>query len=325
MKKYLELLFLNALPGFGFAKVNKNLSIVKSSTSIQVLADMIREKETKLSESDIRKALEKAKAVYDRYSAQKDLKIITILDREYPKGFRELKDKDRPVILYAKGDIQLLNQSGISVIGTREPCEFTQRLFSGLIKTIVNESGRVIVSGLALGCDALAHEEALNAGGKTVAILPCGVNKVVPVSNKDLAKHILENGGCLVSAYQPDEGAKKYTYTQRDKLIAAMTAATYVVQCTVKSGTLYTAGIAKDLSRVVACFVPSKDGYGDYSGNRYLIDEVKTKKVAAKEELSAFLSELKTDEEEWLRRLKKLQTLALENDSYQMCIDDLQN
>ncbi len=98
--------------------------------------------------------------------------------------------------------------------------------------------------GLALGCDKIAHETAVNLGKKTIGVLPSGVNVITPAANKGLAERIIETGGCLISEYEPDAGVTKATYVERDAVIAALSDATVVIECGVRSGTMHTVDAA---------------------------------------------------------------------------------
>lgn len=120
--------------------------------------------------------------------------------------------------------------------------------------------GKNIVSGLAFGIDRKAHEGALMALeeasdiskiGKTAAVLPGGIDSIVPQSNKKLAAKILEKGGCILSEYPPGEGAKSYQFVQRNRIIAGLSTATVVIQAPPASGAMHTAEFALDYNREI--------------------------------------------------------------------------
>src|SRR6266576_2267364 len=123
---------------------------------------------------------------------------ISIRNSAYPDLLREIYDP--PQYLYVRGDLP--KDSLVAIVGTRKASDYglkaTYQITSGLAKV-----GAVIVSGLALGIDAMAHRAALDAGGKTVAVLACGLDGIYPASNRHLADEILETGGALVSEYPP--------------------------------------------------------------------------------------------------------------------------
>jgi len=135
-----------------------------------------------------------------------------------------VKDSERPVFLYYKGDIGLLDASNrnVSVIGLLNPSEEIECREQELVAQLV-KNGATIVSGLALGCDSISHREALNSNGKTVAILPSPLTSILPASNKQLAFQIVEEGGLLITEYGNNFKSKmelSTRYKERDRLQA---------------------------------------------------------------------------------------------------------
>lgn len=301
MTKLLELLFLRQIKGFGKAKTNKYLDVVRVKDISELQEFLLQQ--GKVLEEELVTARINAEAKYEALRGQSDLKIVTVLDPEYPKGFFDLQNQ-KPPILYAKGDISVLNQPGISVVGTRKPSIWTKKFGENISKQMGVLTGRIIVSGLALGCDSFAHKGALAASVPTVAILPSGVNVITPPSHKGLAQDIVSNGGCVISEYEPDAAAFRTTFLERDKLIAAMTEITYVIECDEKSGTMHTVNAAYKLGRLLSCYYPSEDDIRmgadvrNYQGNRLMIDTMAAKSVSRQEELQAYfeaISALKED------------------------------
>ena len=111
--------------------------------------------------------------------------------------------------------------------------------------------GTVIVSGLALGTDAIAHKAALDAGGTTIAVMPGGLDHIYPRSNHQLATRILENAGALISEYPAGEQIFPGHFVARNRIVAAVADGVLVVEAAVKSGTIHTAGFALDYGRPV--------------------------------------------------------------------------
>lgn len=147
-----------------------------------------------------RRLRKKYKEIMDHLS----LGVITIFYDEYPEKLKDLQDK-KPVILYAKWDITVLSQPNIAIVGTRKLSEWSMKIEGRLVQKILDLSERVIVSGLALGYDKIAHQSTVLAGKKTVAVLSSEVNVITPASHKRLADSIIETGGCLLSEYEPNE------------------------------------------------------------------------------------------------------------------------
>lgn len=150
--------------------------------------------------------------------------VTAIGDDNFPKYKGIVKSADIPVVLFYKGDLSLLNNldKNIAVIGLLTPDEhieqFERMLVSGLVANDKN-----IVSGLALGCDSIAHSETLKNGGKTIAILPSPLSNILPKTNIPLANEILDNGGLLITEYYRDVSSKyelSSRYVRRDRLQA---------------------------------------------------------------------------------------------------------
>jgi DNA processing protein len=150
--------------------------------------------------------------------------FIAIGDPDFPQHNGNVKDSHKPVFLYYKGDINLLNSKykKISVIGLLNPDKNIEERERKVVNQFV-KSGAIIVSGLAIGCDSISHEESLKSKGKTLAILPSPLNKILPAKNENLAQKIVEEGGVLVTEYGTDYSSKmelNSRYKERDRLQA---------------------------------------------------------------------------------------------------------
>lgn len=296
MEKLVELLFLRELSGVGPARINKfYLPELRLGMDFEGLVKFASENEKKVSPGDIANAEEKAKSIYENISAKSDVNIVTIMDKNYPSKLKSLGNKC-PVILFYKGDLSVIEEKSIAMVGTREPSEWSSKVEKQLTGKIIELSDRVIVSGLALGCDTIAHRACIESGGKTVAVLPCGINNISPIENKGLCDEIVENGGLLISEYFPNEAASQYTFVERDTLIAALSDATFVVECGIKSGTMHTADAAEKIGRRIAAYYTEIIGKGNYEGNKYIIDNKGASKVADTESLKIFLDLVKVDD-----------------------------
>lgn len=271
MKKFKEILFLKNLKRVGKATIYKKYwDILNDSKDFGELVLEIR-KDSKFSDDDIDNAIQNAQNLYDDVNNNKEIHVITVFDENYPKKLMVMENK-RPLILYVKGNVDALIKQNISVIGTRKPSDESQNFEKELVKSIVNNSDRVVVSGLALGCDKIAHQTTVDENKVTIAILPSGVNVIKPASNKKLAEKILETGGCLVSEYEPDTKVFRGNYVERDAIVAAFCDATFVVECGVKSGTMHTVNAAIDYSRKIYCYSPKEKSF---DGNEFILDNYK--------------------------------------------------
>lgn len=180
-------------------------------------------------------------------------------DALYPSLLREIPDA--PFMLFYIGDISILSGKTVSVVGTRHVTPDGRAAAHDFAYDAVN-NGVTVVSGLAFGADAAAHSGAVDAyfdsiergggkaaSGKTAAVLPCGCDTVVPKSNARLAHNILRSGGCILSEYVPGTESMPWRFVQRNRIIAALSPATIVVQAANGSGALITAQFALEYNR----------------------------------------------------------------------------
>ena len=176
---------------------------------------------------------------------KENIKIITFRSEAYPKLLLQISDY--PIVLYCKGDLTLLNSDCLAVVGTRRATKYGKEVTKKLTSEIAY-SGITIVSGLAEGVDKVAHESALEIGGKTIAVLPCGFDNIYPKSNIPLSEKIAEKG-LLISEYKPKEKCNSFHFPVRNRIIAGISKATLVTEAPAKSGALITANFAIDFSR----------------------------------------------------------------------------
>lgn len=173
-----------------------------------------------------------------------------------------------PVKLYYKGTIDVISQNrNIAVIGSRQMSEQGMRL-AVWIGYELGRRGINVVNGLALGCDTYALRGALAAGGACVAVMPCGLDQVVPYSNNDLAEKLLAGGGCLLSEYPVRTPARRYQYVERDRLQSGISDGVLVIEAECDSGTMHTVRYAIKQGRRLAC-IDSRMVMRS-SGNRWL-------------------------------------------------------
>lgn len=176
------------------------------------------------------------------------IKFITIFDDNYPKLLKEIFSP--PVILYYKGDIDILDENTLAVVGSRKFTTYgknaTEKIVSGLA-----EAEYVIVSGMALGIDTFAHETTLKADGKTVAVLGCGLDSPYPATNTNLFKKIIESGGVVISEYMPGKPPLRQHFPARNRIISGVSRGILIAEANIKSGALITARDALEQNRDV--------------------------------------------------------------------------
>ena len=170
-------------------------------------------------------------------------------DSDFPAMLREMKDP--PFMLFYRGNLSVLSKKCVSVVGTRRATVQANRAASDFAKEAC-DSGFCVVSGLAFGIDAAAHKGALlSSNPATCAVLPSGIDTITPSSHTRLAAKILESGGLIMSEYVPGTPSVQFRYVQRNRIVAALSAATVVVQAPCGSGAMITAGLALDYNREI--------------------------------------------------------------------------
>lgn len=191
-----------------------------------------------------------------------NIELIYSYDKKYPKQFNLIKNK--PQRIYVQGNIELLNKSCIAIVGSRRYSEYGMKIAKKFTRELVNE-GFVIVSGLAIGIDSFAHEECINSGGKTIAIIASGFNNIYPEENKSLYKKILEANGCIITEYSPETKIDNKNFPIRNRLISGLCVGTLVIEAGYRSGTGITARLCKEQNRKLFCIpnsLESKNSFG---------------------------------------------------------------
>lgn len=150
--------------------------------------------------------------------------VIAINDSDFPPYRGKVKNSEQPVVLFYRGDLSLLKETNknIAVIGLLNPDKDTELIEQEVVEELV-KNGATIVSGLALGCDSIAHIHTLRSNGKTVAILPSPLNNILPATNVELANEIVKNNGLLITEYYENAKSKMELggrYQERDRLQA---------------------------------------------------------------------------------------------------------
>ena len=180
-------------------------------------------------------------------------KIIEFASRAYPERLRNIKNP--PSRLYVEGDIDILNEISIAVIGSRTNTQYGEKMCKKFVKNLV-EYNFNIISGLAMGIDGIAHKTCLKKGGKTIAVLPSGLNNIYPSQHRELAREIIDNGGTIISEYENNIKADSKKFLERNRIVAGLGIGTLVVEGGVRSGTSVTAKYTIDAEKPVFC-IPS--------------------------------------------------------------------
>lgn len=218
----LNILTAKSFKGIGRAWIVKNLKGNESVNEIISLLNNNSKQESLISFDDFEYSKNKIVNKLDLLEDCCD-GLTAIGDNNFPKYRGNVKESEQPIYLFYKGNLELLNldNPNISVIGLLNPDEAIEKRERKIVSEIVKK-GVTIVSGLALGCDSIAHIEALN-GGKTVAILPSALNNIMPAKNRGLAFEIVEEGGLLITEYFEEHKSSmelSSRYKERDRLQA---------------------------------------------------------------------------------------------------------
>jgi len=176
-----------------------------------------------------------------------NLEIKTYLDSDYPSLLNQIYSP--PALLYIKGQLIKEDEIAVAIVGTRKPTNYGRQAAYEIAYHLANQ-GVTIISGLALGIDSIAHQAALEAGGRTIAVLACGLDHVYPLANKNLAEKISQQGA-LISEFPLGRPALAYNFPQRNRIIAGLSLGTVVIEAPQESGALITAQFALDQNREV--------------------------------------------------------------------------
>ena len=181
---------------------------------------------------------------------KENIKIITLTENIYPKLLKEIYNP--PPLLYYKGELIVNECFSLAVVGSRKFSSYGKMAAEKIIG-ILSQNNLTITSGLALGIDAIAHLTALEAGGRTIAVLGSGLDKenIYPSANRYLADKIISSGGTIISEFPIGTPPLKHNFPQRNRLIAGISIGTLVIEADEKSGALITARYALEQNREV--------------------------------------------------------------------------
>lgn len=174
------------------------------------------------------------------------IEVVSFYCPGYPKMLKEIPDP--PVILYLKGNTDIADNLAVAVVGARKYSFYGRKVTEDIVFKLAR-TGITIVSGLALGIDALAHRATLDAQGKTIGVLGCGVDQIYPTSNDALARNMIDAGGTIMSEYPPGTPPYKSNFPLRNRIISGLSVGVLVIEAAEKSGTLLTAKAALDYNR----------------------------------------------------------------------------
>jgi len=195
--------------------------------------------------------------------------VLTALDPGYPPALARLDP--RPPVLYVLGETDLLQTTCVAVVGTRHPTGYGRSAAVEIADELAR-AGVTVVSGLALGIDGAAHEAAIAAGGRSVAVLPSPIDRIYPPSHRPLAARLVAGGGALISESPPGRVTGKPDFARRNRIISGLAEAVVVVEAPDRSGALLTAAAALDQGRELYAVPGPIDSLASRGCNRLIAD-----------------------------------------------------
>lgn len=240
----------SATPGVGTATFNYLLRKFKTLKAVWQVSDE-QVKKLKLDAKTRESIIEFRKKIDPRVYLSKvyevGIKVVSLVDRDYPANLRQISDA--PPVLYYKGTLLPQDDLAIAVVGSRAATVYGRQVTEKLVSSLA-ASRLVIVSGLARGIDAIAHRAALDAGGRTIAVLGSGVDTIYPPENRKLAEEIVKNGA-IVSEFPLGFPSVPSNFPARNRVISGLSLGVLVTEAAVDSGSLITAGQAAEQGREV--------------------------------------------------------------------------
>lgn len=258
------------LKGVGRQKTKLLLEMITAPESLNI-KELVEIGQTfhiisrQINQGEIDAAMDYAKQLVDECEMLK-IRCKSNYDEDFPEC---LKFSDYPVLVYYRGDLEVLNHpKRAAVVGSRTPSELGSD-FAFQAGKILAENNFVVISGLAVGADCAGHSGCLDAGGRTVAFLPSGLNQVYPATNRRLAEKIVDQGGCLISEYHHRDMVQPFKFIERDRLQSGSSQLVIVSNFSPDSGTIHTLDYANKYNRPIysipIIFEESRDGFNRLS------------------------------------------------------------
>ncbi len=187
---------------------------------------------------------------YQHQLKRQKISVITLSDKEYPEFLKQIPNP--PIVLYIKGNIDLLSSRSnkIAIVGTRHITSYGRQI-TEMFAGDLARAGLVVVSGMALGVDGVAHKATIDSGGKTIAVLGNGVDTPYPRENEKLYEEILDSGGAVVSEFPPGMPASVGSFPARNRKVAGLSHGVLVTEGASDSGSLITANFGLEFGRKV--------------------------------------------------------------------------
>ncbi len=186
--------------------------------------------------------------IYEEYMRNNDIHMITIFDKKYPQKLKNIYDP--PIILFAKGNLELLEKKGVAMVGCRE-CSIYGKNVAQKLSYELAKQNICIISGLAKGIDKYSHIGALEAQGDTIAVIGNGIDNIYPYENQYLSEQILKNNGLIITEYIIGTKPNKINFPARNRIISGLSDGVLVIEAKKKSGSLITADFGLEQGKEV--------------------------------------------------------------------------
>ncbi len=294
----LNVLTAKTYRGIGRAWIVRHLRGNETANSIVALLNEGAKENRPITQEDFESAKDKIKSAIAKLAGFSD-GVVAIGDKDFPSYRGSVKNSERPVAIFYRGDLSLLNKANrsIAVIGLLTPDKDTEAVESEVASKLVS-CGATIVSGLALGCDTIAHRQALRSEGKTVAILPSPLDEILPTANQGLAEEIVDKRGLLITEYYEKAKSKMELsgrYQERDRLQALFSDCIVLTASHVKNGFGHDSGSRLAMEYAANYSIPRAVMYDPakdienpkYDLNRQLIREQREITVINRENLDS--------------------------------------
>jgi DNA processing protein len=214
----------------------------------------------------VRREIDPGRIIQDL--AAKDIQVLTWLDLAYPVRLKEIDAP--PPVLYVRGELHPEDEWAVAVVGSRRITPYGRQVAQE-IASFLARNGVTVISGLARGVDTVAHTEALQTGGRSLAVLGNGIDRMYPPENRKLANRLIENGA-LISDYPPGTPPEAANFPPRNRIISGLSLAVVIIEAGERSGALITASFAADQGRDVFA-VPGGIHARQSRGTNYLIQQ----------------------------------------------------
>ena len=203
------------------------------------------------------------------YIKKNNIKVISINDKEYPESLKRIYDP--PIVLYANGNLNLLNNKSIAIVGCRL-CSVYGKIITKKLAYNLSEKNITIISGMARGIDTYAHIGALEAKGRTIAVLGSGIDVIYPKENERLYYEIIRNNGLILSEYIVGTKPIPMNFPRRNRIISALANGVLVTEAKIRSGSFITVDFALEQGKEIFS-VPGNINSANSEGTNSLIKQ----------------------------------------------------